>query len=73
MKQGLKGTHIATGQSVEIELTDKEMKYATCKDSCVNECWQLMNDLVTKRTGEVIIGQVEIDVITINHLDRPFH
>ena len=73
MKQGITGTHIATGQTVALELNDQEMKYATCKDMCINECWKLMNDLVKKRMGTVIIGQVDIESITENHIDRPFH
>ena len=73
MKQGLKGTHLATGQPIEIDLTDKEMMYATCKDICINECWSWLNTLVAKRTGIQIIGQIEIDTITDNHIDKAFH
>jgi hypothetical protein len=47
--------------------------YATCKDICINECWSWLNTLVAKRTGIQIIGQIEIDIITDNHIDKAFH
>jgi len=74
IKQGLKGTHLATGQVVEISLTDAEMALANTKYSIdVNRDWMSMCESVKKRTGITIIDQIEIDYITDNYLDRVFH
>ena len=51
MKNGLIGTHIATGIPVELILNAKEMQLAMVKEN-INECWELMNDAVFKRTAD---------------------
>ena len=66
-------THLATGQSVEIDLTDKEMVYATCKDICINECWDFLDSLVDNRTGIKIIDELQIDFIVVNGIKKVFH
>ena len=72
MVNGLKGVHIASGIPVEIELNGKEMQLAMAKVN-ENQCWDDMCSSVLSRGGEDIIGQIEIDFIVINGVDKVFH
>ena len=72
MVNGLKGIHIASGIPVEIPLSGKEMQLAMSKVD-VNQCWDDMCSSVLSRGGEDIIGQIEIDFIVINGVDKVFH
>ena len=38
-----------------------------------NACWDMMCASVLSRGGEDIIGQVEIDFLVINGVDKVFH
>ena len=66
----LEGLHLATNQPVEIVLTPVESRLAQGK---TNEDWNAMCTLIASRTGHVIQGQIQIDTLTINGVDRPFH
>jgi len=71
---GLIGTHIATRQYVEIELTKNEMTLATTKNMFqVNIDWREMCLSVRQRTGIHIIGQIDIQSIVINGVVKTFH
>lgn len=72
MKNGLIGTHIATGIPVELNLNAKEMQLAMTKEN-INECWELMNNAVFKRTGVKVIGEVEIEHIVVDGVKKVFH
>ena len=72
MVNGLKGIHIASGIPVQIPLNSKEMQLAMSKVH-ENDCWDMMCASVLSRGGEDIIGQVEIDFIVINGVDKVFH
>ncbi len=73
MKNGIKGTHIATRQPVEVELTPTEMRMCNSTGSSINVDWEKAMELVLKRTGQEIIGQVSIETIVKNGVDRVFH
>ena len=73
MKNGIKCTHLATGYPVEIPLNYKEMQLATDKSDMSNDSWDIMCDAVLERTGIEIIGQMELDQIVINGIDKPLH
>tara|TARA_B110000503_G_C6996739_1_gene349755 strand:- start:621 stop:839 length:219 start_codon:yes stop_codon:yes gene_type:complete len=72
MNNGIIGTHLATNQPVELELTTEEMSLAT---STLNKYmdWDTMCELVLERTGITLIGQVEIDFLIVNGNKRVFH
>ena len=71
---GLIGTHIATDTPVTIHLNYKEMQLAMDKDAeTINKSWDLLNDAVLERTGTEIIGQIELDYIVINGVEKTFH
>ena len=72
MVNGLKGVHIASGIPVEIPLNSKEMQLAMAKED-INACWDMMCASVLSRGGDDIIGQVDIDFIVINGVDKVFH
>lgn len=69
----LKGTHIATGQPVEVMLSTREVLLITAPNGDINNNWENAMDLVTMRTGVEIIGQVDIETITIDGIEKPFH
>lgn len=73
MENGIKGTHLATGQPVEIELNDMEMNQATDKSEFLNILWSEMCKSVMRRTGIVIEGQISIDWIVIKGVAKEFH
>ena len=70
MVNGLIGTHLATGQTVEIELDLVELALAK---STQDEDWNLLNDSVRFKNGFGIIGEVELDFIIENGARRIFH
>ena len=71
---GLIGTHIATNQLIEIELTHPEMALANTKYSIdVNRDWSAMCEMVKEREGIDIIGQIDIQSIVINGVVKTFH
>tara|TARA_B100000497_G_C7525253_1_gene318906 strand:+ start:352 stop:570 length:219 start_codon:yes stop_codon:yes gene_type:complete len=72
MVNGLKGIHIASGIPVEIPLNSKEMQLAMSKVD-ENQCWDMMCASVLSRDGEDIIGQIDIEFIVINGVDKVFH
>ena len=67
------GTHIATGYPVHIQLTKQEMDLATIKQGDINSAWDSMCMLVHRRTGQSIIGQLDIQYIVVNGNKRKFH
>jgi hypothetical protein len=70
MVNGLIGTHLATGQTVEIELDLVELALAK---STQDEDWNLLNDSIRFKNGFGIIGEVELDFIIENGARRIFH
>ena len=69
----LKGTHIATGQPVEVSLTRREALLITAPFGDINDNWEKAMDLISMRSGIEIIGQVDLETITINGIEKPFH
>ncbi len=67
------GSHIATGYPVHIQLTKQEMDLATRKGNDINRAWDSMCMLVHRRTGQSIIGHINIDYIVVNGNKRKFH
>ena len=70
MVNGLIGTHLATGQTVEIELDLVELALAK---STQDEDWNLLNDSIRFKNGFGIIGEVELDFIIENGARMIFH
>lgn len=70
MVNGLIGTHLATGQTVEIELDLVELALAK---STQDQDWNLLNDSIIFKNGFGIIGEVELDFIIENGARRIFH
>ena len=70
---GLKGTHIATGTPVEVDLSKKELLLIESTTGNINDNWTNAMQLLYVRTGIEIIGQVDIERIIINGVDRRFH
>lgn len=70
MVNGLIGIHLATGQTVEIELDLVELALAK---STQDEDWNLLNDSIRFKNGFGIIGEVELDFIIENGARRIFH
>jgi len=73
MKNGIIGTHLATGQEVMLPLNGKEMQLALDKSDKLNESWSLMNCMVRARGEISIIGEVEVDFLVVNGKPRRFH
>tara|TARA_B110000285_G_C14886339_1_gene496361 strand:+ start:82 stop:327 length:246 start_codon:yes stop_codon:yes gene_type:complete len=73
MNNGIIGTHLATSQPVEIELTTEEMELGLYKSVTGEEKWNTMCDMVLARTGIEIIGQIEIDYMVVDGNKRVFH
>ena len=73
MVNGLKGVHIASGIPVEIPLNSKEMQLALDNGPRQNDSWELMNGSVVSRGEMNIIGDIEIDSIVINGVEKNFH
>lgn len=74
MKNGIIGTHLATGYPVELTLNYKEMQLAMDKNAeTINKSWEMMNDAVLERTGTEIIGQIEIEHIVVDGVKKVFH
>ena len=74
MKNGIIGTHLATGIPVELTLNYKEMQLAMDKNAeTINKSWDLLNDAVLERTGTEIIGEIEIDYIVVDGVKKTFH
>jgi len=73
MINSLKGTHIATGQPVEVELGKREVLLIAAIGGDINGNWEKAMDLISVRTGIEIIGQVDLETITIDGIERPFH
>ena len=67
------GTHIATGYPVHIQLTKQEMDLATLTQGDINSAWECMCALVLRRTGQEIIGQIDIEYLVVNGNKRKFH
>ena len=67
------GSHIATGYPITIQLTKQEMDLATLTMGDINTAWDCMCALVHRRTGQKIIGQIDIDYIVVNGNKRKFH
>jgi len=70
MVNGLIGTHLATGQTVEIELDLVELALAK---STQDSDWNQLNDSIRFKNGFGIIGEVELDFIIENGARRIFH
>jgi len=73
MINGIIGTHLATGQEVELPLNGKEMQLALDKGDKLNESWTLLNRMVRARGEVSIIGEVEVDFLVVNGVKRSFH
>ena len=73
MLNGLKGTHIATGYPVEVDLSKKELMLIEAATGNINDNWTNAMELLYVRTGIEIIGQVDIERIIINGVDKRFH
>jgi len=73
MINGIIGTHLATGQEVELPLNGKEMQLALDKGDKLNESWTLLNRMVRARGEISIIGEVEVDFLVVNGVKRSFH
>ena len=69
-ENALHGIHLATSYPFYCMLTRQETILAQGK---TNEDWNAMCTLKASRTGHVIQGQIQIDTLTINGVDRPFH
>jgi len=67
------GSHIATGYPITIQLTKQEMDLATITMGDVNRAWDCMCMLVRRRTGQSIIGHIDIEYIVVNGNKRKFH
>jgi len=70
MVNGLIGTHLATGQTVEIELDLVELALAK---STQDSDWNMLNDSIRFKNGFGIIGEVQLDFIIENGARRIFH
>jgi hypothetical protein len=70
MVNGLIGTHLATGQTVEIELDLVELALAK---STQDSDWNQLNDSIRFKNGFGIIGEVQLDFIIENGARRIFH
>ena len=70
MVNGLIGTHLATGQTVEIELDLVELALAK---STQDVDWNQLNDSIRFKNGFGIIGEVQLDFIIENGNRRVFH
>ena len=73
MNNGIIGTHLATNQPVELELTPQEMELGLYKTVTGEEKWNTMCELVLERTGIEIIGQIEIDYMVVDGTKHVFH
>ena len=73
MAYSLKGTHIATGQPVEVMLSKREVLLITAPFGDINGNWEKAMDLISVREGIEIIGQVDLETITIDGIEKPFH
>jgi|TARA_X000001036_G_scaffold372880_1_gene360520 hypothetical protein len=73
MINGIKGFHIASNIPVEIPLNSKEMQLALDNGPRQNDSWELMNGSVVSRGEMNIIGDIEIDSIVINGVEKNFH
>lgn len=70
MVNGLIGTHLATGQPVEIELDLVELALAK---STQDEDWNMLNDSIKFKNGFGVIGEVDLEFIIDNGVRRVFH
>jgi len=70
MVNGLIGTHLATGHTVEIELDLVELALAK---STQDQDWNQLNDSIKFKNGFGIIGEVQLDFIIENGTRRVFH
>ena len=70
MKNGLIGTHIATGIPVEIDLNVSEMHLFHAGG---NHDWNVMCESVKTRTGIEIIDEIELAFQVINGNKSKFH
>ena len=75
LKNGLIGTHLATGIPMEIALNYKEMQLALSSKLIGKgyEQWDMMAAALFERTGITIIGQMEIDYMVVEGTKRVFH
>ena len=70
MINGLIGTHLATGQTVEIELDLVELAFAK---STQDQDWNQLNDSIKFKNGFGVIGEIALDFIVENGTRRVFH
>jgi len=69
----LVGEHIATGYPVTIQLTNQEITLGTLTQGDINSAWESMCALVHRRTGQKIIGEIQIEYLVVNGNKRKFH
>ncbi len=72
MNNGIIGTHLATNQPVEIELTPQEMSLATSNLNKYMD-WDIMCENLKERTGITLIGQIDIDYLVVEGVKKLFH
>ena len=73
MNNGLTLTHLATGVSQTIELTNTEGYLARDDSSLMNECWTEMCESVYNRLGIWIEGNYQVDEIIHDGITMKFH
>lgn len=69
------GTSVTHGWPMTIQLTKQEMDLALISSAHprVNDAWDSMCALVLRRTGQRIIGHMNIDTIVVRGNKRNFH
>ena len=72
-KNMLSGVHLSTGYPIDIHLTNQEMVLATLTQGDINSAWESMCHLVHRRTGQKIIGEIQIEYLVVNGNKRKFH
>jgi hypothetical protein len=74
MINGLRGTHIATNIPVDIPLNSKQMQLALDKDpNTMNDSWDMVCDVCVDNGFIDPRGNVHIDFIVINGVQKVFH
>jgi hypothetical protein len=73
MVNGITCTHIATGQFIEIPLNYKEMQLALDNSNTLLDSWALLLDMLKERLDIIIMGNYDLETITVNGKTRPLH
>ena len=73
MINGLRGTHIATGYPIDIPLNGKQMQLAMDKGPHMNDLWDMLCDSIVANGDIDPRGNIDIDFIVVNGIDKVFH